>query len=168
MTKSGFDRKNKKEEHKRNDARKNRISSIFKMMRVLHFILVKHDSLPMSEHTTHLSTSPTTTIPDSDSHHHHDHHLQPTLLGTVLGKRKSIVLDGVDDNAENATLTTPITPTLLNGFVDSPVSLTERVKKRRYAKDALQRAMLCPVDRSSSELNTLQGLGLVETETSLE
>lgn len=42
MSKSGFDRKNKKKKHKRNDARKNRESSIFKMMRVLHFILAKH------------------------------------------------------------------------------------------------------------------------------
>ena len=70
------------------------------------------------------------------------------------------VLDGVDDT----TPITPATPITPNGFVDSPVSLTERVKKRRYAKDALQRAMLCPVYRSSSELDTLQGLGLVEME----
>lgn len=125
----------------------------------------------MSEHTTYSSTSPTTTIPDPDSRHHHDHHPRPTLLGTVLGKRKSAVLNGVGDNVEDATPitpATPATPATPNGFVDSPVSLTERVKKRRYAKDALQRALLCPVYRSSSELDTLQGLGLVETEASPE
>ena len=42
MSKQGFDRKNKKEKHKRNDARKNRDSSIFKMKSVLHFILAIH------------------------------------------------------------------------------------------------------------------------------
>lgn len=38
----GSTERTKKKKHKRNDARKNRESSIFKMMRVLHFILDKH------------------------------------------------------------------------------------------------------------------------------